>query len=75
MESNDEDFELFLKEFMGVLNKYHYVINHRIRINKFHDPDSEIIAVQADGRGMWLVAKVDGKLYSTNTQYSEQEEE
>lgn len=58
MQSSDEDFELFLQEFLDLLNKYHYNINHKLQFGKFAHEDSEIVAFQSDGTGVWMIAKV-----------------
>lgn len=63
MKSNDEDLDLFLAELMVLLNKYHYNISPKFRLGKFTDEESKIVAVQADGSYLWLVAKIDGNFY------------
>ena len=63
MKSSDEDLELFLTDFMNLLNKYHYNLDHKFRLGKFADEESKIIAFQADGNFMWMVAQVDGNFY------------
>lgn len=65
MNSNDEDFNLFLKEFGDLLNKYHYMIGHSIRISKFTNPDVKNVLFEADGHVIWsVVMDENGQLYS-----------
>jgi hypothetical protein len=47
MWTNDEDLELFLKEFIDILNKYHYTISV-FSLKKITPPDYYVSGFSAD---------------------------
>lgn len=55
MQSNDEDFNLFLEEFGQLLNKYHYTTGEKMRLAKLTSPDLKVCGFQADGTHIWAL--------------------
>lgn len=56
MKSSDEDFTLFTKEFLQLLNKYHYVPRDKFRVSKLAST-VQSVAIQADGQYIWVVVQ------------------
>ena len=72
MVSSDEDFNLFLEEFLNLLNKYHYSPHNKMRLTKL-GPDLGVVGFSADGKFVWtLIREIQsGELYHTNYETSE----
>ena len=63
----DEDFELFLSEFVGLCNKYHYVVAHNIQISKMRNSGDYILEMIGDGEFVWPIVSVSNIPYSCKT--------
>jgi hypothetical protein len=62
MVSNDEDLELFLDEFITLLNKYHYSPSP-YRLKKITPPDYYIAGFQSQGDGIFHPMYVTKEVY------------